>query len=98
MSAFVAHHFGLFLAFFWLSWNRSADTTALCGRRTGMDKLHTSMLTYVKSMSQRKEGDDREKMLPVDVLAQAMIAHGEEFESDSLFGTCLISKSSEAPR
>ncbi len=49
------------------------------------------MGTYVKSMSQRKEGDDREKMLPVDVLAQAMIAHGEEFESDSLFGNCLIS-------
>ncbi|TGZ84601.1 BAR-domain-containing protein [Ascodesmis nigricans] len=59
-------------------------------RQNGMDKLHTSMNTYIKSMSQRKEGDDREKMLPVDVLAQAMIAHGEEFESDSLFGTCLI--------
>lgn len=56
-----------------------------------MDKLHSTMNTYVKSMSKRKEGDDKEKMLPVDVLAQAMIAHGEEFESDSLFGTCLIS-------
>jgi hypothetical protein len=60
-------------------------------RATGMDKLHSTMNTYVKSMSMRKEGDDKEKMLPVDVLAQAMIAHGEEFESDSLFGTCLIS-------
>ncbi|KAF8244773.1 BAR-domain-containing protein [Wilcoxina mikolae CBS 423.85] len=59
-------------------------------RHDGMDKLHATMNTYVKSMSKRKEGDDKEKMLPVDVLAQAMIAHGEEFESDSLFGTCLI--------
>ncbi|KAI5790190.1 hypothetical protein EDC01DRAFT_118044 [Geopyxis carbonaria] len=59
-------------------------------RQNGMDKLHNTMNTYVKSMSKRKEGDDKEKMLPVDVLAQAMIAHGEEFESDSLFGSCLI--------
>jgi len=49
------------------------------------------MSVYIKSMSKRKESDDKEKMLPVDVLAQAMIAHGEEFEQDSLFGTCLTS-------
>ncbi|KAI5783784.1 hypothetical protein FPQ18DRAFT_298566 [Pyronema domesticum] len=59
-------------------------------RHDGMDKLHSTMNTYVKSMSKRKEGDDKEKMLPVDVLAQAMIAHGGEFEQDSLFGACLI--------
>lgn len=71
--------------------SQSKRDLTLTFRPPGMDKLHTSMNTYIKSMSQRKEGDDREKMLPVDVLAQAMIAHGEEFESDSLFGTCLIS-------
>lgn len=59
-------------------------------RHEGMEKLHSAMNTYVKSMSKRKECDDKEKMLPVDVLAQAMISHGEEFESDSLFGNCLI--------
>lgn len=58
----------------------------------GMERLHRSMSTYVQTLSKRKEGDDREKMLPVDVLAQSMIAHGEEFESDSLFGNCLISR------
>ena len=57
----------------------------------GMDKLHSSMNTYVKSISQRKELEDKEKMLPIDVLANTMITHGEEFESDSLFGNCLIS-------
>lgn len=55
-----------------------------------MDKLHATMNVYVKSISKRKEGDDREKMLPLDVLAHAMLAHGEEFENDSVFGTCLI--------
>jgi len=49
------------------------------------------MNVYVKSISKRKEAEDREKMLPLDVLAHAMIAHGEEFETDSVFGNCLIS-------
>lgn len=49
------------------------------------------MNVYVKSMSKRKEAEDKEKMLPLDVLAHSMIGHGEEFESDSVFGNCLIS-------
>jgi len=49
------------------------------------------MNVYIKSVSQKSVGEDREKMLPVDVMAQAMISHGEEFESDSVFGSCLIS-------
>lgn len=56
-----------------------------------MEKLHRSMGVYVQSVSAKKEGEAREKMLPVDVLAQTMITHGEEFEQDSLFGNCLIS-------
>jgi len=58
----------------------------------GAEKLHNTMNVYVKSVSQKSVGEDREKMLPVDVMAQAMISHGEEFESDSVFGNCLISK------
>ena len=57
----------------------------------GAEKLHSTMNVYVKSVSQKSMGEDREKMLPVDVMAQAMISHGEEFESDSVFGNCLIS-------
>ena len=57
-----------------------------------MEKLHSTMNVYVKSISKRKEAEDREKMLPLDVLAHAMIAHGEEFETDSVFGNCLISE------
>lgn len=50
------------------------------------------MIVYVQSVSAKKEGDAKEKMLPIDGLAQAMITHGEEFEPDSLFGSCLTSE------
>ncbi|PWW78090.1 BAR-domain-containing protein [Tuber magnatum] len=59
-------------------------------RHEGAEKLHNTMNVYVKSVSQKSVGEDREKMLPVDVMAQAMISHGEEFESESVFGNCLI--------
>ncbi|KAF3935696.1 Endophilin-A2 [Dactylella cylindrospora] len=60
-------------------------------RQEGMERLHTSASTYIKSLSKRREGDDREKMIPVDIVGQAMVMHGEEFESDSLYGQCLTS-------
>ncbi|KAI0398096.1 BAR-domain-containing protein [Xylariaceae sp. FL0594] len=60
-------------------------------RHDGMDRLHKSMNTYIKSLSRRGETfDDKEKGLPVSYLGRTMIAHGEEFEPDSEFGTCLI--------
>ena len=58
---------------------------------TGMERLQKSMTLYVKSLSKRNDGDDKEKSLPVGFLGSTMVHHGEEFESDSLFGQCLIS-------
>lgn len=55
-----------------------------------MDKLHKSMNSYVKSMSKRSEGDDKEKNLPIGHLGATMISHGEDFEPDSEFGSCLV--------
>lgn len=49
------------------------------------------MTVYVKSLSTRNEGEDKEKLLPVGYLGQVMISHGEDFEPDSEFGNCLIS-------
>lgn len=49
------------------------------------------MTVYVKSLSQRNEQEDKEKLLPVAYLGQTMIHHGEDFEPDSDFGNCLIS-------
>lgn len=55
-----------------------------------MDRLQKSMTTYVKSLSKRSEGDDREKALPVGHLGSTMVFHGEDYEPDSVFGSCLI--------
>jgi hypothetical protein len=55
-----------------------------------MERLQKSMTVYVKSLSKRNEGEDKEKTLPVAYLGQTMIHHGEDFEPDSEFGNCLI--------
>ena len=59
---------------------------------SGMDRLQKSMTAYVKTLSKRNEGDDKEKTLPVSYLGTTMLRHGEDFEDDSEFGQCLISK------
>lgn len=51
------------------------------------------MTVYVKSLSKTKEADDRERGLPVSNLGSTMISHGEDFENDSEFGSCLIGMS-----
>lgn len=55
----------------------------------GMDKMQRSMAVYVKSLSKRAEGDNREKQLPGGHLGSSMVTHGEDFEPDSEFGNCL---------
>ncbi|ORY17671.1 hypothetical protein BCR34DRAFT_596838 [Clohesyomyces aquaticus] len=60
-------------------------------RHEGMDKMQKSMTTYVKSLSKRAEGADKEKSLPGGYLGSAMVTHSEDFEPDSEFGNCLSS-------
>ncbi|KAI4118922.1 MAG: hypothetical protein LQ345_001109 [Seirophora villosa] len=60
-------------------------------RHEGMQRLQKSMTAYVKTLSKRNEGDDKEKSLPVSHLGSTMVRHGEDFEDDSEFGQCLIS-------
>ncbi|KAH7122511.1 hypothetical protein B0J11DRAFT_341169 [Dendryphion nanum] len=60
-------------------------------RNDGLEKMQKSMTTYVKSMSKRAEGDDKEKTLPGGYLGSVMVTHGEDFEPDSEFGNCLSS-------
>lgn len=55
-----------------------------------MERLQKSMTTYVKTLSKRNEGNDKEKILPVTYLGSTMLNHGEDFENDSEFGQCLI--------
>lgn len=60
-------------------------------RHEGMDKMQTAMTVYVKSLSKRAEGADKEKQLPGGHLGSSMVTHGEDFEPDSEFGNCLSS-------
>ncbi|KAJ4348940.1 hypothetical protein N0V95_005025 [Ascochyta clinopodiicola] len=60
-------------------------------RHEGMDKMQKAMAVYVKSISKRAEGADKEKQLPGGHLGSSMVTHGEDFEPDSEFGNCLSS-------
>ncbi|KAK3366285.1 hypothetical protein B0T24DRAFT_535366 [Lasiosphaeria ovina] len=65
--------------------------TEMALRFDGMERMQKSMNMYVKWLGRRGElGDDKEKGLPASYLGRTMIAHGEEFQSDSEFGNCLI--------
>lgn len=50
------------------------------------------MNTYIKAISKRNEGDDKEKTLPIGHMGMTMVAHGEDFENDSEFGQCLVGR------
>lgn len=54
--------------------------------------MHKSMTSYVKSLSKRKEAEDKEKTLPVAYFGSTMVSHGDDFEPDSEFGQCLASQ------
>jgi hypothetical protein len=58
----------------------------------GVDRIHKSMTAYVKAISKRNEGDDKEKTLPIAHLGSSMVSHGEDFDANSEYGQSLISK------
>jgi hypothetical protein len=41
-------------------------------------------------MGKKKEGEDREKSLPGEILGQAMIGHGGEYAPESAYGQALL--------
>ena len=56
--------------------------------------MQKSMTGYVKWMCRRGDVlDDKERGLPVSYLGRTMVTHGEDFEPDSEFGSCLIGTS-----
>ena len=56
-----------------------------------MDRLQKSMNAFIKWLGRRGETfEDKEKGLPASYLGRTMVSHGEDFESDSEFGNCLI--------
>ena len=55
-----------------------------------MKSNQNAMNAYVKSISKRNDGEEKEKILPIGCMGTAMANHGEDFEPDSEFGQCLI--------
>lgn len=58
----------------------------------GVDHIHKAMTAYIKSVSKRSEGDDKEKTLPIAHLGSSMVSHGEDYDANSEYGRCLTSK------
>lgn len=56
-----------------------------------MERLDKSAKVYIKSISQRTAGEDKEKQLPITYFGNVMVSHGDDFEPDSEFGQCLSS-------
>lgn len=52
--------------------------------------MQKSMTVYIRALSKRNEGDDKEKPLAVGYLGGTMVHLGENFENDSEFGRCLV--------
>ncbi|KAJ5786180.1 uncharacterized protein N7503_011392 [Penicillium pulvis] len=67
-----------------------AMETEMGVRHEGVDHIHKSMTAYVKAISKRTEGDDKEKTLPIAHLGGSMVSHGEDFDGNSEYGQCLI--------
>ncbi|KAF9890934.1 hypothetical protein FE257_005191 [Aspergillus nanangensis] len=72
-----------------LSDNFKAMETEMNVRHDGVDRIHKSMTAYIKSLSKRSEGDDKEKTLPIAHLGSSMVSHGEDFDAHSDYGRCL---------
>ncbi|KAF2143030.1 uncharacterized protein K452DRAFT_358059 [Aplosporella prunicola CBS 121167] len=60
-------------------------------RSDGTNKLHSSMNTYIKWLSKRTDGEDKEKFTPIGYLGSTMISHGDDFDPESIYGGCLTS-------
>ncbi|KAF2766719.1 BAR-domain-containing protein [Teratosphaeria nubilosa] len=58
-------------------------------RQDGMERLNRSANTYIKHISRRDTGEEKEKQLPVAYFGAAMTQHGDDFDPDSEFGRCL---------
>lgn len=54
-----------------------------------MERIYKATTGYIKSISKRSEGDDKERTLPIARLGSAMVSHGEDFDKDSQFGQTL---------
>lgn len=48
------------------------------------------MNTYVKHVAKKDQVEGKEKFTAIGHLAHTMVSHGEDFDNESEFGTCLL--------
>ncbi|PYI10014.1 BAR domain protein [Aspergillus sclerotiicarbonarius CBS 121057] len=72
-----------------LSDDFKAMETEMNVRHDGVDRIHKATGSYIKSISKRSEGDDKEKTLPIAHLGSSMVGHGEDFDANSEYGRCM---------
>ncbi|RAH44765.1 BAR domain protein [Aspergillus brunneoviolaceus CBS 621.78] len=73
-----------------LSDDFKALETEMNVRHDGVDRIHKATAAYIKSISKRSEGDDKEKTLPIAHLGSSMVGHGEDFDANSEYGRSMI--------
>jgi hypothetical protein len=57
---------------------------------TGLEKLYNAAGLYIRALGKKKEGEDREKALPPEILGNAMVNHGGEYAPESAYGQALL--------
>ncbi|OOF92205.1 hypothetical protein ASPCADRAFT_175976 [Aspergillus carbonarius ITEM 5010] len=72
-----------------LSDDFKAMETEMNVRHEGVDRIHKATGSYIKSISKRSEGEDKEKTLPIAHLGSSMVGHGEDFDANSEYGRCM---------
>jgi hypothetical protein len=58
-------------------------------RQAGLEQIHAATQVWIRSLSKKKEGLDKEKSIPVELLGLAAHQHGDDFGQDSAFGALL---------
>lgn len=59
-------------------------------RRFGLEQVYEHSRTYYRYLMKKKDiGDGDESLLPIELLGRVMVAHGQEFGSDSAYGHSL---------
>jgi hypothetical protein len=56
----------------------------------GLEKLYNAAGLYIRALGKKKEGEDREKALPPEILGNAMVNHGGEYAPESAYGQALL--------
>ncbi|ORY79980.1 hypothetical protein BCR37DRAFT_82668 [Protomyces lactucae-debilis] len=58
-------------------------------RHQGLEQIHSAAQIWIRSLSKKKEGPDKEKNIPVELLGLAAHQHGEDFGPESAYGALL---------